>query len=261
MESKDEESLHDHILQFGILDYLPYLGFSTPDQVTFLQYLIDTFNNNWGRRGKSELHQIAFKAYYDLYITFVFVKVWQIKEHMNSKFMTYFDNIDASTKNKLADYVISSNNGVSSNIFTISVISEKQVFDFFRVFGFHSNIIDQFSSYVTYRNHCSHPCGFVQYTASNLSNYMAAMISDCDEIVVKSMPFIEAVFGQFLIDNYDLNDDPDIFDNGFIKPKLLSLKEIGYLCKYDIESLNTHPDYAQIESFFHNYKNRYAGII
>ena len=256
-----EENYQDFLLDFGILDYLPHQGFNNPTNEEFFRYLIDIFNNNWKLVGKSNLHQIAFKAFYDLYLTFIYVKVWQVKEHKNKEFIRVLSTLSPSNQNFLLDFKAptSLKSSWSSNIFDLSSLNDGEVFKFLKLFEYHRNEIDEFCKYLVVRNHCSHPSGFVQYQPRTLENNMFELVSFCKKIVIKFQPTLNDIFEQFLIENNDLNDDENIFNDRFVKPNYISIAEISYLQQFDIARMEKLKDYKQIKLFFMLFQKKYKG--
>jgi len=248
---------YEPILDFEILDFLP-LEFNTPQQVEFIGYLIETFNNNWREVNDFELYQIAFKAFYDLYMVFIFVKIWQLKENKNSEFLELLNTYDKSDQKNLTRY---KNINSPGSLFEISTLKDKKVFNLLKILNLHNNQIEDFTKYINIRNHCSHPSGFIQYRYENLEKYLQEIINYCISIQTKFYPLLIEIFKNFLINNFDLYGDPNIFNDTLVKPNFLSIVEIKYLCKFNIKLLEKHENYREISRFMNYFLEQYPYIL
>lgn len=262
-----------------ILDYLP-IYFLTEENKEFIEYLKNIFIENWkeirdnGGNKICELNQVSFKAYYDLYIIFIFVKIWQIKKNNRNSFERYFNNFSKEIRNKIGAY---------SNPFHISPANEKEIFNFLRIFNFSSNWIDKFSSFVKIRDHCSHPCGEVEYKKDDLVKEMSKMLEYCKKINNNDMCRVgrEKCFTCFL-ENFDYEQIDEYlvwagkgdanmiqkymdliqerFEEDLIRKNYFSRKDVKFLVDFDIDKLKDNKDFGKIEVLFNLFKQYFVGI-
>jgi hypothetical protein len=249
-----------------ILDYLP-IYFLTEENREFIEYLKNIFRENWkeikDKNGNKicELNQISFKAYYDLYIIFIFIKIWQIRKFDQESFEKYFNSLSKEVKNKTGGY---------STPFHISVANEKDIFNFIRSLGFNGNAIDKFSSVVKVRDHCSHPCGVIEYSKEDLEKEMEKIIKYCEEILDKSKKMIGSFLNKFLLGfDFDLlreyleldKEDKkqveeykkllkEYFEEELIRKNYLSHKDLKSLRSFEIKNLFSEANYDEIKIVF-----------
>jgi len=227
-ENKDME-LYEKYPEF--LDLFPEYGFNIDNSSEdflknqeFFEYLIKIFENNWIKIENTnvELYQIAFKSFYDLYVVFIFIKIWQIKKENSSSFYRVFKTFSSQEQNKL---------NIFNNLFKLSELKESEIFKFLSVLNFHGNELKEFGKLVNQRNNCSHPSGFIQYTQSELNTFNNEIICFCKKIINKFRLILFNLFKQFLIDNSNyLKED-------FSKEDFDEFIKINYISKFEIKML------------------------
>lgn len=263
----------DNEYLFKILRYLPSQFLESENQ-DFVEYLKHSATNNWknifDNNGNiiSSLHQISFKSFYDLYITFIFIKIWQIKKFDNISFGKYFQNLSKDIKNRVGTY---------NTPFHISIVNEKEIFNFLRILDFNSNAIDKFSSLVKIRDHCSHPCGIIEYSKEELEKEISKILDYCNKISAKSEKITNDFFKQFLL-NFDfdlieeyLNSRGDEFlikkykedlygkfEEDFVRKNYLSNKDIELICNFDINGLSRKDNFEKIKIVFDLFNEFYC---
>jgi len=130
------------------LDFFPEQGFNIDNSSDdflknqeFFEYLIKIFETNWIKIENTniELYQIAFKSFYDLYVVFIFINIWKIKNQNSDSFDKIFKNFSSQEQNKL---------NIFNNLFKLSELKESEIFKFLSVLNFHGNELKEFGKLV-----------------------------------------------------------------------------------------------------------------
>jgi hypothetical protein len=235
-----------------ILNYLP-IRFKNPSEEEYIKFLWDSFESNY----QNEKYQFSFIAYHMLFMSFVYINIWQIKS-------VRCDDFDKIKLGFNEDF------GKASNPFMFSAENERKVFDLLKYLcASHADVkalIGQYKKLVDERNDVAHAKGSIPFrTETYLETKINDIIRYAGEIQSYSKPMILECFEKFLIDSQeeDLRQYQDIneqINEVLIHEHYLSKTDLEFCVRYDIASLNSQPNYSEIERIFEELNHVYNDL-
>ena len=229
---------------FNLADYLPDF-FKTPSEQEYIAFLWETFEGNY-ERGK---YQFAFLAYHMLMMSFVYFKVWQIRQTLPNDFekgLIGFARDDE--RNWLMD----------NSPFTFSKVSERAVLRLFRLIGCDDSQIGNYRKLVDDRNDAAHANGNIySRTQSAMDAKTRQVFQSVEEIQSHSQPLVSQSYEQFLLQshNADEREYPDTEDQireALIRGNYLSRKDIEHCANFNASGLAVSHDEMEAIKVLHD---------
>ena len=234
---------------FDLADYLPD-SFTTPIEHEYIAFLWASFEDNYN----SARYQFAFLAYHMLMMSFVYFKVWQVRETLPGDFekgLIGFARDD--DRNWLRD----------TTPFTFSKVNERAVLRLFRLIGCDDSQIGTYRKLVDDRNDASHANGNIYFRTQNAVDAKTHQVLQAvKEIQSHSRPTIDRLYQEFLLQshNSDEREYPDAEDQIreiLIHGNYISRKDIEFCANFDTASLP--PDNKQAIENLHSTLRKVSG--
>ena len=228
----------------GLAEYLP-ISFRTPDEQEYIAFLWATFEENYN----NARYQFAFLAYHMLMMSFVYFKVWQIRQTFPSDFekgLIGFARDDE--RNLLRD----------NSPFTFCKVGERAVLRLFRLIGCDDSQIGNYRKLVDDRNDAAHANGNIYFrTQSAMDAKTRQVLQSVEEIQSHSQPMMNNCYEQFLLQGHtaDEREYPDIEDQVrevLIHANYLSRKDIELCVSFDASGLAASHDESEAIEEMHN---------
>ena len=173
-----------------IMEYLP-LSFKTQSEQEYIQFLWETFESNYNNRK----YQFAFLAYHMLTMSFIYFKIWQIKQIEPSDFQKAMIGFSKDNEKELLN---------ATSPFTFGLINESTVMRFFKLIGCDNEKVGNYARLVKDRNDTAHTNGNIYYsTQEALDRKIAEILRVVAEIETHSQSIIEKCYHNFLIESHD----------------------------------------------------------
>jgi hypothetical protein len=242
-----------------ILDYLP-LSFKTKSEQDYIAFLWDAFETNYTH----SKYQFAFLAYHMLTMSFVYFKIWQIKQHQKDDFKKAtigFGSRDLEGLIHKDDADDDKRWTVSP--FNFSKVQERAVVRILALIGCDKSKIGKYVSLVDDRNESAHSNGNVFFsTQGALDTKIAECVRVVDEIQTHSKPVIEHAYREFLFQSYDpdereFTDAKDQLREVLIHKKYLSQEDINICLGFDLSSIADRPEIDSIRTLHEALKAEY----
>jgi hypothetical protein len=168
--------------------------------------------------------------------------IWNIKSYKNQDFINVLNTFSNGEKNKLKIY---------TDPFTLSVLSEREIFKFLQIIGFHPNKYCEFSRFVDIRNDCAHPVGEIQYNKEKVLKFIHEIKECIISIHKKYCPVIEIILVDFLnkcVSNNLIEEEnyESIIDQYLIRDNFLSKKDLEHIFK----TIDNFKDINNVEVIF-----------
>ena len=190
-------------------------------------------------------YQFAFLAYHMLMMSFVYFKIWQIRITFPSDFNKSLIGLGKDNEQRMLN---------ATSPFSFSLLPERSILRFLKLVACNDNEIGLYQSFVNNRNKTAHSNGsiFLRHQG-NLDETLSQVLRAVGEIQSYSKPVIECCYQDFLVQSQNLDerehlDDDDQVREVLIHQNYLSRKDISYCVGSDISRLNSHPEFANVES-------------
>ena len=235
-----------------IFDYLPY-SFKDPNDETYIVQLKESFELNY----ENQKYQFAFFAFHMLYMSYVYYEIWQIRSIKKND----FDNGMIGQDEETEKYI-----NKATHPFALHRINESKIFKFLRLINCSVEEIGDFKSIVKKRNEIAHVNGAIPFekkasidmTIHEIIKYVKKIQTFTNSIVEESFErFLEISWNQD--ENKSDNFEDEIREN-FVKKNYLSLDNIKFLSKYNVNKLKLHPNFSEIIVLFNTFKNIYQDL-
>ena len=232
-----------------LAEYLP-VSFKTPSEQEYMAFLWATFEDNYN----AAKYQFAFLAYHMLMMSFVYFKVWQVRETLPDDFekgLIGFARDDE--RNWLRD----------SEPFTFGKVGERAVLRLFRLIGCGDSQIGTYRRLVDDRNDAAHANGNIYLrTQRAMDAKTLQVLQSVQEIQSQSQPMMSYCYEQFLLQSHDSDEReyPDTMDQVrevLIHGNYLSRKDIELCANFDI-SFVPHEKKQAIEDLHNTLCGFYA---
>ena len=218
--------MHDAL---DLADYLP-ISFKTPSEQDYISFMWETFQENYDRAK----YQFAFLAYHMLMMSFVYFKVWHVRQAWPDDFEKGLIGFARDDERKwLRD----------TSPFTFSRVSERGVLRLFRLIGCDESQIGNYRKLVDDRNNVAHANGNEFFkTQREIDSKIRQVLQAVEEIQTHSQPTIDRCYGGFLLQSYnpDEREYPDGEDQVrevLIHANCMSPKDIEFCVNFDITGL------------------------
>ena len=221
-----------------LINYLP-LFFKTPSEQEYIAFLWDAFETNF-THGK---YQFAFFAYHMLTMSFVYFKIWQIRQTREQDFKMSLIGFGKDTEKKLLG---------ASSPFVLSAVKEKTILRFLKITACDNSMIGSYAKLVDDRNGTAHANGNIFFgTQEALERKVHEILRVVEEIESHSRPVIEHCHREFLLQNHDPDereypDAADQISELLMHENYLSQKDIDICLAYDLADLAGYEEYANI---------------
>lgn len=219
-------------------NYLP-LSYKSPEEQEYITFLWDTFETNY-TYGK---YQFAFLAYHMLTMSFIYFKIWQIKQTEPGDFAKAMVGFDKDQEKKLMN---------ATSPFTFWCVKESSVMRFLKLIGCDNSKVGSYAALVKERNNTAHTNGNIFFsTQAALDVKIAEILRVADEIQTHSRPIIERCYREFLVssadpDEREYSDPADQIREALIHDNYISQRDIEICLAFDVETLKEHEDIAGI---------------
>ena len=214
-------------------DFLP-VSFKSPSERDYVGFLWDVFNSNYD----SGKYQFAFLAYHMLTMSFVYFKVWQIRESRNHEFRHGLIGYSKEIEKNLLE---------ASSPFSFSIVNERSILRFLKLIECDNGEIGSYAKLVDDRNDSAQPNGNVFYReAGALEVKIREVLRAVGGIQERSRPVIEACYEQFLRsstdpDQREFEDDADQVREVLIHGNYLSDQDIKVCAAFDMSKFASDP--------------------
>jgi len=221
-----------------LANYLP-VSFKTPKEQEYIEFLWDAFETNY-THGK---YQFAFLAYHMLTMSFVYFKIWQIKQTEPKDFAMGLIGFAKEIENSLLE---------ATSPFVFSAVNESNILRFLKLIDCDNSKIGTYAKLVRDRNESAHPNGNIFFsTEAALDVKITEALRVADEIQSHSRPVIERCYREFLVQNHDPDEReyPDAADQireVLIHANYLSQRDIGIRLGFDLGTLAARPEYKSM---------------
>ena len=222
-----------------LAEYLPDF-FKTPTEQEYMAFLWATFEENYNKAR----YQFAFLAYHMLMMSFVYFKIWQIRESCPEDFEKGLIGFSRDDDRKaLRD----------ASPFTFSKVNERSILQLFKLIGCEESNIGNYKKLVDDRNDTAHANGNIYFrTQSAMDAKIRQVLQAVEEIQFHSEPVISRYYQEFAIQSHNLDEReyPDIEDQIreiLIRGNYMSRKDIELCVSFDSASL-PHDNKRTIEA-------------
>ena len=221
-----------------LLNYLP-LSFKTTAEREYIKFLWDAFQTNY----TYEKHQFAFLAYHMLTMSFVYFKIWQIKQSEPKDFEICLIGFGRDIEKSLLE---------AASPFVFSTVNESNILRVLKLIACDNSKIGTYAKLVKDRNESAHSNGNIFYsTGAALDLKIAEILRVVDEIQSHSKPVIEHCYREFLLQNHDADEreypDPaDQIREVLIHGHYLSQRDIDICLGLDLSAFAARPEYMNM---------------
>ena len=221
-----------------LAEYLP-VSFKAPSEQEYIAFLWATFEENYN----NAQYQFAFLAYHMLMMSFVYFRVWQVRQTLPDDFEKGLIGFARDDERKwLRD----------ASPFTFSKVNERAVLRLFGLIGCDDSQIGNYRKLVDDRNDAAHANGNIYFrTQSAMDAKTRQVLQAVEEIQSHSQPMISRCYQEFVLQSHnpDEREYPDTEDQireVLIHGNYMSHKDIELCVGQDISSLS-HDNKQAIE--------------
>ena len=221
-----------------LANYLP-LSFKNSSEQDYIAFLWDAFEANY----TNSRYQFAFLAYHMLTMSFIYFKIWQIRQIREQEFKMGLIGFGKETENKLLS---------ASSPFVLSAVNERTILRFLKLIACDNSMIGTYAKLVDDRNGTTHANGNIFFSTEDA---LEAKISEVLRVVAEierySKPIIEDCYVEFLLQNHDVDEreypnPADQIREVLIHENYLSQEDISICLAYDLGDLAQHKQHASI---------------
>lgn len=231
-----------------IFDYLP-IAFKDQNEQDYIVHLRESFEVNY-EKGK---YQFAFLAYHMLFMSFVYYEIWQIREIRRGDFDKAMIGFDPEEKEINND----------ERPFALWRVNESRVFRLLKLLGCPDDQVGNFKAIVKLRNEIAHVNGSRPFAERHLlDSKIGEILRHTEKIQSFTEEIIVQSFKNFLLSSFDpegrgfFGDEDEIREN-LVHRHYLSMEDIRFLMRYEIDRLADHPNFSQIQQLFKAFVNIY----
>jgi hypothetical protein len=221
-------------------NYLP-LSFKSQKEQEYIAFLWDAFETNY-THGK---YQFAFLAYHMLTMSFVYFKIWQIKQTEPGDFAKGLIGFGKDVEKNLSE---------ATSPFVFSTVNERSILRFLKLIACDNGQIGAYAKLVDDRNDTAHPNGNIFFsTQPALDTKITEILRVVGEIQAHSNPVIERCYGEFLVHSADpeereYSDLADQIREVLIHGNYMSQRDIDICLGFNVEGLNEHAGIEEIRT-------------
>ncbi len=230
-------------------NYLP-LSFKSPKEQEYIEFLWDAFETNYNH-GK---YQFAFFAYHMLTMSFVYFKIWQIRQAWPEDFVKGIIGYPRDEKTLLE----------ATSPFVFSAVSERSILRLLKLIACDNSKIGTYIKLVDDRNETTHANGNIFYsTETALDAKITEIMRVVDEIQTHSRRVIEHCYRDFLLQNHEPEEReyPDAANQireVLIHDNYLSQKDIEICLGFDLAGIADRPEIDSIRTLNKVVKSEYG---
>ncbi len=212
-----------------LAEYLPIYFKSTTDQ-EYIDFIWATFEDNFD----SGKYHFAFLAYHMLMMSFVYFKIWQIRQILRDDFEKGLIGFPRDVESSLLR---------DASPLTFSRVNERAILRLFRLIGCDNSHIGNYRKLVDDRNDAAHANGNIYYQTQNeMEAKIRQVLRAVEEIQSNFQHIMNSYYKQFLLQSLDPDEReyPDIEDQireVLIRSNYLSKKDIEICVNFDISAL------------------------
>lgn len=233
-----------------LAEFLPASFKSTSEQ-DYVSFLWEAFDANCA----SGKYQFAFLAYHMLTMSFVYFKVWQIRQARNPEFQHGLIGFGREVEKNLLD---------AATPFAFSAVPERSILRLLKLIDCDNSKIGAYAKLVDDRNDTAHPNGNVFYReVSALETKVREVMRAVREIQAHSQPAIESIYTKFLTESADpeqreFEEEADQIREVLIHGNYLSAQDIRLCLACDPDQLSSQPMYSGIQALQESLRRGYA---
>ncbi len=237
----------EEALELG--DFLP-LSFKTQSEQDYIAFLWDACESNY----RSQKYQFAFLAYHMLTMSFVYFKIWQIRQTRRRDFENGLIGLPRDESTLLS----------ATSPFNFSSVGERSILRFFRLVECDNSKIGAYAALVDDRNRTAHPNGNILYsTEQALERKIAEVLRVVNEIHRHSQCVIEELYRDFLLrsqnpEEREYQEDADQLREVLIHENYLSQRDIDACLGVDLAGLASAPQYDNIRALHDGLRTAYS---
>lgn len=235
---------------FELADFLP-ASYKSPSEQDYIAFLWEAFDANCA----SGKYQFAFLAYHMLTMSFVYFKVWQIRQAHNPEFQHGLIGFSKDIEKSLLE---------ASTPFDFSIVNERSILRLLKLIDCDNGKIGSYAKLVDDRNDTAHPNGNVFFRELSALEMKVREIMRCvNEIQNHSKCAIEALYTKFLRgsaepDEREYEEDSDQIREALIHANYLSAQDIRLCIAFDIDQLAALPLFGRIQALHEALQVNYA---
>ena len=208
-----------------LADFLP-VSFKSPSERDYIGFLWEAFDTNCA----SGKYQFAFLAYHMLTMSFVYFKVWQIRQARNQEFQHGLIGFSKEIEKNLLE---------ASSPFAFSSVNERSILRLLKLIECDNGKIGSYAKLVDDRNNSAHPNGNIFYReVGALELKVREVMRIVREIQTHAQSATEAIYTNFLAESAD-SDQREFQDNAdqvreiLVHQNYLSSEDIKFCLDYD----------------------------
>ncbi|MEK7720747.1 MAG: hypothetical protein AAB347_14305 [Bacteroidota bacterium] len=233
-----------------IMGYLP-VSFKSTEEQNYINFLWESYESNYN----NDKYPFAFIAFHMLYMSFVYFEVWQIKESRRTDFEKAMIGFNKEFENLLIN---------ATTPFAFVELGESNFIRFLKLIGCDNSQIGNYTASVKSRNDAAHSNGRIFFNDQTIIDRKIDEILRCtDDIQTHSQPVLEECLIKFLKENHNSDrreyiDDSDQIREILIYGNYLSQKDIEFMLTFDIATLSTKRNYAEMKALYDVFKENYT---
>jgi hypothetical protein len=233
-----------------LVNFLPF-SFKSPSEREYVEFLWEAFQANCA----SGKYQFAFLAYHMLTMSFVYFKVWQIRQARNPEFQHGLIGFGKEVEKSLLE---------AATPFAFSTVPERSILRLLKLIDCDNSKIGAYAKLVDDRNDTAHPNGNVFYReVGALEVKVREVMRAVREIQLHSQSSIEAIYAKFLTESADpdqreFEEDADQIREALIHSNYLSAQDIRTCMAYDPGQFSAQPMYGGIQALHESLKGAYS---
>ena len=223
-----------------LANYLP-ISFKTVSEQEYIKFLWESFETNY----ESEKYQFAFLAYHMLTMSFIYFKIWQIKQIKSVDFQKAMIGFHKDLENELIN---------ATSPFTFCRVNESIVMRFLKLIGCDNGKVGSYASLVKERNDTAHANGNIFFSTQNaLDRKINEVLRIVNEIQSHSKSIIEHCYKEFLLSNInpaesEYIEPADQIQEVLIHRNYLSQEDLKICLSFDMKSLSENPAIVNIRT-------------
>ena len=231
---------------FELGRFLP-ISFNTVSEEKYIAFLWDSFEVNYSN-GK---YHFSFLSYHMLMMSSIYFNLWKVKNIRGNDFKNALIEFGKDEKDILN----------ASSPFSFSLINERSVFRFLRLFSIDDEKIKRYAKQVDERNKAAHANGVIAFDSQMAIDEEISKIIDIVSEIQESLNLmIREIYFDFLKkngdrDKWEYTDETDQVREILIHKNYFSESDIAYCSSCEIQDFLKQTDASNIQSLHDNLKN------
>jgi hypothetical protein len=221
-----------------LVHYLP-ISFKSPKEQEYIDFLWDAFGTNYSY----EKYQFALLAYHMLTMSFVYFKIWQIKQNEPDDFAKGLIGFGKEVENNLLE---------ATSPFVFSAVNERAILRLLKLIDCDNAKIGKYAKLVDDRNNTAHPNGNIFFsTQAALDAKVIEILRIVDEIQTHSEPVIECCYREFLLrstepEEREYADPTDQIREILVYANYMSQRDLEICLHFNINYFHDHSEIEEI---------------